>query len=87
MQGAERFANYKGYGKSLSYGGEHVDQSDVRIANCYKKEKTSGLKIFLLDLFLVNIFSFVVCKIFGIKQIYLLFLKIFVHLGCIHIIF
>ena len=29
MQGAERFANYKGYGKTLQCDGEHVDQSDV----------------------------------------------------------
>ena len=32
LQGAERFANYKGYGQTLRYTGEHVDQSDVSIS-------------------------------------------------------
>lgn len=27
LQGAERFANYKGYGKTLQFSGEHLDQS------------------------------------------------------------
>ena len=28
-QGAERFADYRGYGQSFEYVGEHVDDSDV----------------------------------------------------------
>ena len=30
IQGAERFANYKGYGKTLQYDREHIEQSNVR---------------------------------------------------------
>ena len=29
MQGAERFADYGGYGESLQYNGEHTEQSFV----------------------------------------------------------